>query len=148
MKEKECKGFKHKFEFIRKASNKTVERLKLQMVGAVRRINYMVDEKTKLIQDQEKRAKYTAKLELKIVQENMNNKGLRQRVSNLKSDIKDKVARDVLEQFDEQFLAGQTISDHPVSRMSNSNISTKSFGLRPRSSSKGLKNSKPKSSFP
>ena len=50
------------------------------MLGAVRRINYLVDEKKKIEDENEKRAKYTAKLELKIVQENLNNKGLRQRV--------------------------------------------------------------------
>lgn len=41
--------------------------LKQQVVGAVRRVNYLADEKDKLIKDQAKSAKYTAKLELKIV---------------------------------------------------------------------------------
>ena len=36
----------------------------------------------------EKKAKYTAKLELKIVQENLNNKGLRQKVTILNDEIK------------------------------------------------------------
>jgi SNF2 family DNA or RNA helicase len=40
----------------------------------------LVEEKKKLEDEAAQRAKYTAKLELKIVQENLNNKGLRQKV--------------------------------------------------------------------
>ncbi len=61
--------------------------MKAQLCGAVRRINYLVEEKQKLEGDITKKAKYTAKLELKIVQENLNNKGLRQKVNNLKGEI-------------------------------------------------------------
>jgi hypothetical protein len=38
-------------------------------------------------EENQKRAKYTAKLELKIVQENLNNKGLRQKVQNMQENI-------------------------------------------------------------
>ena len=47
------------------------------MLGAVRRITYLVDEKKKMEEEAAKRNKYISKLELKIVQENLNNKGLR-----------------------------------------------------------------------
>jgi hypothetical protein len=37
------------------------------LIGAVRRINYLIEEKKKSEEEYAKRAKYTAKLELKIV---------------------------------------------------------------------------------
>lgn len=52
---------------MKKASNKTVNMLKQQVVGAVRRVNYLAEEKERLLKDNAKNAKYTAKLELKIV---------------------------------------------------------------------------------
>jgi predicted nucleic acid-binding Zn-ribbon protein len=75
--EKDNEGLRSKFENLKKASNKTVNMLKQQVVGAVRRVNYLAEEKERLVKDNAKNAKYTAKLELKIVQENLNNKGLR-----------------------------------------------------------------------
>lgn len=47
----------------------------------------MIEEKKKLEDENAKRAKYTAKLELKIVQENLNNKGLRKKVTDLKNEM-------------------------------------------------------------
>jgi hypothetical protein len=41
--------------------------MKHQLIGAVRRINYLVEEKKKIEDENAKRSKYTNKLELKIV---------------------------------------------------------------------------------
>ena len=71
------KLFKSQRDQTKKEANSLISQLKQQLVGAVRRINYLLEEKKKIEEENNKRIKYTNKLELKIVQENLNNKGLR-----------------------------------------------------------------------
>ena len=54
-------------------------------MGAVRRINYLIQEKKKLEQQLIENGRYTSKLELRLTQENVNSKGLRQQISLLKN---------------------------------------------------------------
>jgi Na+-translocating ferredoxin:NAD+ oxidoreductase RnfG subunit len=69
----------------------------------VRRINYLIEEKKKIEDENAKRSKYTNKLELKIVQENLNNKGLRQKVTNLQDEMQGNVVREHLAEFDNKY---------------------------------------------
>ncbi|CDW87626.1 UNKNOWN [Stylonychia lemnae] len=88
---------------LKKESNVLIQQLKNQLIGAVRRINYLIEEKKKIEEEITKRAKYTAKLELKIVQENLNNKGLRQKVQNLQDGQHEAKIREQLDDFDKQY---------------------------------------------
>lgn len=68
-----------------------------------------------MVTENDKRAKYTAKLELKIVQENLNNKGLRQHIKNLKDELQETKVTDCLAELDavyrgQQMALGSTIS--------------------------------------
>eukprot|EP00347_Sterkiella_histriomuscorum_P018528 403345168 len=97
---------------LKKESNQLITQMKNQLLGAVRRINYLVEEKRKAEEENTKRSKYTAKLELKIVQENLNNKGLRQRVQNLQDNIQDSKVREQLQEFDFKYnLQGSNIME-------------------------------------
>ena len=58
---------KEKKNVLKRESTKLISQLKQQLLGAVRRINYLVEEKKKVEDESAQRAKYTAKLELKIV---------------------------------------------------------------------------------
>ena len=74
---------------LKKDSNALIQQLRSQLLGAVRRINYLVEEKKKLESEYKERAKYTTQLEYKIVQENLNKKGLKQKVQILRDEIQE-----------------------------------------------------------
>jgi len=62
-----------------------------------------------MVSENEKRAKYTAKLELKIVQENLNNKGLRSHVKNLKDELQETKVTDALSELDAMYRGHQNM---------------------------------------
>lgn len=71
---------REKLTASQKEKQDEIVRMIQQQRGMARRINYLVEEKEKLESDAKERDVYISKLELKLVQQEMNIKGLRSRV--------------------------------------------------------------------
>lgn len=69
---------------VEKDLGKRVAQLKTQLIGAIRRINYLVEEKKGLLEDSVKRSRYISTLELELVRNTDKVKELTKRLQHLK----------------------------------------------------------------
>lgn len=73
---------------MERAYKTKINELKNQLVGAIRRINYLIEEKNRIFQDQAKRAQYVSKLELEVVRSKNEIKALTRKFYNLAQSTK------------------------------------------------------------